>query len=183
MNQFTLIFGCMFAGKTTRLIELYQENPDDHTRKLVVKPLLDKRYFVHGINTHGGMSIPCHRVSKPEEITSLVDDNIRCVYIDEIQFFNYEILSTVNYSLTMGLDVYGAGLDRDYMGRDFGHMPALKALARNKIKLYARCNSCGKKADYTYRTVDSDDIILVGDTDTYEARCENCWKPGHVAAI
>jgi len=181
MNQFTLIYGCMFAGKSTRLIESYQDFGDDPACKLAVKPLLDNRYAIHGVNSHNGLTIPCHRVGKPEEITSLVDDQVKAVFIDEIQFFDIQILSTVNYLLTMGLEVYGAGLDRDYLGRDFGHMPALRALARNRIQVYARCAVCGSKADHTFRVYDSDQLILVGHSDAYEARCATCWKAGEAA--
>jgi thymidine kinase len=178
MSDFTIIYGCMFAGKSTRLIEAYQEYQYDPSQKIVVKPLLDNRYNARGVSTHSGMSIPAQRVMKPEEISGLTTDLTKAVFIDEIQFFGIEILPTVNYLLTLGIDVFGAGLDRDYLGRDFGHMPALKALARNKVQVYARCFVCGGKADRTYRVLDSEDLILVGHSNVYEARCQTCWNQG-----
>jgi thymidine kinase len=181
MSDFTLIYGCMFAGKSTRLIEAYQEVQYDPSQKIVVKPLLDNRYNARGVSTHSGMSIPAQRVMKPEEISGLTSELTKAVFIDEIQFFNVEILSTVNYLLTLGIDVYGAGLDRDYLGRDFGHMPALKALARNKIQVFARCQVCGSKADRTFRVIDSADLILVGHSNVYESRCQICWEKGQAA--
>ncbi|MEN9511911.1 MAG: thymidine kinase [Bacteroidota bacterium] len=178
MSDFTLIYGCMFAGKSTRLIEIYQDYQYDPSQKIVVKPLLDNRYNARGVSTHSGLSIPAQRVIKPEEISGLTTEMTKAVFIDEIQFFNVEILSTVNYLLSLGIEVYGAGLDRDYLGRDFGHMPALKALARHRIQVFARCFQCGAKADRTYRVIDSEDLILVGHSNVYEARCQSCWEAG-----
>ena len=53
MRDFTLIYGCMFAGKTTSLIGLYNESQVDINEKIVVKPLLDNRYQANKINSHG----------------------------------------------------------------------------------------------------------------------------------
>jgi thymidine kinase len=77
-----------------------------------------------------------------------------------------------------GVRVVAAGLDKDYLNRDFGPMRALKNLATNQIQVFAKCNVCGGKAQYTYRQSDSKELVLVGHNDAYQARCLEHWEEG-----
>lgn len=176
MRDFTLIFGCMFAGKTTRLIGLYNESPLDINEKLAVKPLIDKRYFAQTINTHSGLQLMGHRISKAEEMFPLITPEIKEVYIDEIQFMGPMIIEVIGELMSNNVKVVAAGLDKDYQNRDFGPMKSLKRLATNPIELFAKCQVCGEKAEYTYRTIDSSDLVLVGNNDIYQPRCFNHWQ-------
>ncbi len=168
----------MFAGKTTRLIGLYNESPVDINDKLVVKPLLDNRYQANKINSHGGLQILGHRISKAEELFPLIQPSTKECYIDEVQFFSPYIIEVIGEMMMNGIRVVAAGLDRDYLNRDFGSMKALKNLATEKIEVAAKCNVCKKAAHFTYRTIDSEDLVLVGHNDTYQARCEEHWNEG-----
>ena len=178
MRDFTLIYWCMFAGKTTRLIGLYNESQVDINEKIVVKPLLDNRYQANKINSHGGLQILGHRISKAEELFPLIQKNTKECYIDEVQFFSPYIIEVIGELMMDGIRVVAAGLDRDYLNRDFGSMKALKNLATEKIEVAARCAVCEKEAHFTYRTINSEDLVLVGHNDTYQARCEIHWKEG-----
>ena len=178
MRDFTLIFGCMFAGKTTRLIGLYNESSVDINEKLVVKPLLDNRYQAHTINSHGGLQLMGHRVGKAEEIYPLISPTTKEIYIDEIQFMGPYVVEVIGELMSNGIRVVAAGLDKDYLNRDFGPMKALKRLSNNHIQVSAKCHICGKQADYTYRTISSDDLVLVGHNDLYQARCLEHWQEG-----
>lgn len=178
MRDFTLIFGCMFAGKTTRLIGLYNESQIDINEKIAVKPLIDNRYQAHSINSHGGLQLVGHRISKAEEIFPLVNEKTKEVYIDEIQFLGPYIIEVIGELMSNGIRVVGAGLDKDYLNRDFGSMKALKKLSNNHIQVSAKCHICQKKADFTYRTIDNSDLVVVGHNDLYQARCEEHWNEG-----
>jgi len=67
MSDFTIIYGSMFSGKTTRLIEEYNHSTLPDTEKIAIKPLLDNRYAAHRISSHGGLQLPGHRVPKPKK--------------------------------------------------------------------------------------------------------------------
>ena len=179
MRDFTLIFGCMFAGKTTRLIGLYNESQIDINEKLAIKPLIDNRYSAHSINSHGGLSLMGHRIAKAEEIYPLVNPNIKEVYIDEIQFLGPMIVTVIGELLGNNIKVIAAGLDKDYLNNDFGPMPILKKLANNHIQVSAKCKVCNQKADYTFRNIDSNELIVIGHNDIYEPRCLEHWKKGN----
>lgn len=165
----------MFAGKTTRLIEEYNQSEFLEHEKLVIKPLLDTRYNKSTLSSHNGLSLAGNRINKPEEINILMTNDIREVYIDEIQFFPSTIVSMVNFLLIDNISVIASGLEKDFRNNDFGSMPQLLRLAQQKIKLFAKCSVCGSKATHTHRIAESEETILVGHQDTYEARCENCF--------
>lgn len=173
----------MFAGKTTRLIDEYNQSVYEEGQKLVIKPLLDTRYNKSVLSSHNGLSLQGNRISKPEEINILMNNDIKEVYIDEIQFFSNSIVSTINFLLIDDISVIASGLDKDFQNNDFGSMPQLMRIAQQKIKLFAKCAVCGTKATHTYRTVESEETILVGHHDSYEARCEVCYtEPTKISA-
>ena len=76
-----------------------------------------------------------------------------------------------------GLRVIVAGLDQDFSRQPFGPMPRLLALAEMVDKMHAVCVRCGGPAHYSQRISGGSSQILVGDTDSYEARCRRCYEP------
>ena len=70
-----------------------------------------------------------------------------------------------------------AGLDQDYLGRPFEPMPQLLAIAEYITKTLAICMRCGNPANHTQRLIDSDERVIVGAGDIYEARCRRCFEP------
>lgn len=178
MRDFTLIFGCMFSGKTTRLIEMYTQSESNDLAKLAIKPLLDTRYFASKINTHSGLQLPGHRISKVEEIYPLLTEETREIYIDEIQFFDYTIREAISDLNFKGIRVVAAGLDLDYLGRDFGSMSLLKQMATDRVELHAKCHVCGAPAQYTYRESGNDQLVFIAGNNIYQARCKDHWEEG-----
>ena len=77
----------------------------------------------------------------------------------------------------LGKRVIAAGLDMDYRGVPFGPMPELLAVAEKVHKIHAICTSCGSPAAYTQRLIESDELVVVGATGAYEARCRRCHEP------
>jgi thymidine kinase len=67
-----------------------------------------------------------------------------------------------------------AGLDMDYLGRPFGQMPNLLAIADYITKLHAICMKCGNIANVSFRKTDQEGQVLLGEKETYEPRCRKC---------
>ena len=44
-------------------------------------------------------------------------------------------------------------------------------------KMLAVCHRCGGPGLYTQRVISSDELVVLGDTDSYEARCRRCYDP------
>ena len=100
--------------------------------------------------------------------------NVDVVGIDEAQFFDDGILHVCEELARRGTRVIVAGLDMDYLGKPFGQMPNLLAIADYITKLHAICMKCGSIAYVSHRIVASDEQVLLGEKDAYEPRCRTC---------
>ncbi len=152
----------------------------------VFKPIIDQRYSVDHVQSHDANKILSIPVSTAREILDRVDDNTRIVGIDEAQFFDDSIVEIAQKLAYRGTRVICAGLDMDFKGQPFGPMPKLLAVAESVTKLSAVCMVCGAPATRSQRLVPgnltpdtstTEDQVLVGAQDFYEARCRFCHEP------
>ena len=143
----------------------------------VFKAKLDDRYLANRVVSHSEMSLPAEIVDSAQEVLALLDDRTEVVAIDEVQFFDNDIVEVCEKLANMGKRVIAAGLDQDYRGVPFEPIPQLMAVAEYVTKALAVCVRCGAPANRTQRMVDSDQRILVGAADSYEARCRRCFEP------
>ena len=97
-------------------------------------------------------------------------------------FFDENICAVCNQLANSGIRVMVAGLDTDFRGEPFGPMPKLITEAEFVTKLAAVCNKCGAPATRTQRIINGkpasyyDPVILVGASESYEARCRHCHE-------
>lgn len=177
-----VISGCMFAGKTEELIRRINVLSYAKQKIIVFKPKIDNRYSDSEIVSHSGAHVPCLVVSKAQEILTKVKDDTEVVAIDEVQFFDKDIVEVCEYLADKGIRVMVAGLDKDFRGESFGVMPELLTRAEFVTKLTAVCAKCGAPATRTQRIVDGkpagfdDPIVLVGADERYEPRCRHCHQ-------
>jgi thymidine kinase len=54
-------------------------------------------------------------------------------------------------------------------------MPALMAMAEFVTKVHAICMRCGGVASHSFRLQPSEQQVLLGASDHYEARCRKCF--------
>jgi len=109
-----------------------------------------------------------------------VGDDVNVVGIDEAQFFDDELPDVCQALALRGIRVILSGLDMDYMGKPFGPMPALLSMAEYITKLHAICSHCGNLATHSYRLVPAEDKVLLGEKESYEARCRTCYAMGNI---
>jgi thymidine kinase len=172
------ICGPMFSGKSEELIRRLRRAMIARKRVQVFKPVLDNRYSVNEIVSHGDLRMPSQALSTPAEIMEHLDLRTQVVGVDEANFFGEGLVEVVGQLADSGKQVLVAGLDTDYMGRPFAPMPDLLALAESITKTLAICMRCGNPAKHTQRLVESDELIVVGAGGMYEARCRRCFEPG-----
>ena len=177
-----VICGCMFAGKTEELIR--RINVLSYARKniLVFKPKIDDRYSTTEIASHAGSKVPCIVISEAKEILNHVNYDTDVVAIDEVQFFDEDVVDICEYLADSGLRVMVAGLDKDFRGEPFGVLPDLLTRAEFVTKLTAVCAKCGAPATRTQRIINgkpasfNDPIVLVSAKEAYEPRCRHCHE-------
>lgn len=173
-----VVTGCMFSGKTEELIRRLIRARIARQDVMVFKPSVDTRYAKYDIVSHAGHRLPCTAVPKASDIARLRGEE-QVIGIDEAQFFGPELVEIVDALANDGCRVIVAGLDQDFLGRPFEPMPALLAIAEYITKNLAVCMVCGAPADKSQRLVNREDQVVLGATETYEARCRSCWKPHH----
>jgi thymidine kinase len=141
----------------------------------IFKPAIDVRYSEQDVVSHDHNAIPSTPVDSSQNILLLADD-IDVVGIDEAQFFDMGIVDVCTQLAERGIRVICAGLDMDYKGVPFGPMPALMAVAEDVYKTHAICVQCGDLAWVSHRLVQNDKRVLLGETESYEPLCRNCYR-------
>jgi thymidine kinase len=172
-----VIVGSMFSGKSEELIRRLNRARIARQKVQVFKPKIDARYSVEEIASHSGQKHLSRPVTTSEELMSQIDPETQVVGIDEGQFFDSGLVAVVNELADSGKRVIVAGLDQDYTGKPFEPMPQLLSIAEFITKTHAICVKCGSTANYSQRTVESDERVEVGASDKYEARCRKCFVP------
>ena len=163
-----VICGSMFSGKTEELLRRVNRAKIAKQKIKIFKPKKDVRYDKKKVISHDQNSIKSKPVSNPGKIIKL-SEKFEVIGIDEAQFFDDSLVDVCNELANLGKRVIVSGLDMDYKGKPFGPMPNLLAIAEYVTKVHAVCSKSGKMASYTHRIVDSDDLILLGDTKKYQA--------------
>ena len=177
-----VICGCMFSGKTEELIRRSKRFLIAKKRVQFFKPVVDQRYSKVNIVSHAGLEVEAEAITFAEEILELLYSDTAAVSIDEVQFFDAKVLEVVKILLDNQITVIVSGLDLDFKGDPFGQMPSLLAMADEVVKLKAVCVVCGNEANRTQRIVDgkpaskTDDLVLIGGSENYEARCSSCYE-------
>lgn len=182
LGQITVITGSMFAGKSEELIRRARRALYARKRVQVFKPAIDNRYEEERLVTHMGVTHEAVAVQSVAELIKRLDPDVEVVIIEEAQFFDSSLVSLAVSLADKGKEVILGGLDQDFRREPFGPMPQLLAVADEVVKLRAICVKCGAPASHTYRQIDGkpahrdDPVILIGATESYEARCRNCFK-------
>jgi thymidine kinase len=177
-----VVCGSMFSGKTEELIRRIRRASIAKQPIQVFKPALDDRYHTEQVSSHNGMRWEAVPVGNAREIPDLLAPETTVVAVDEAQFFDWELSVVCKDLAKQGLRIILAGLDMDFRGEPFGPMPLLMAEAEEVTKLQAICVVCGAPASRTQRLIDGqpaaydDPIILVGGSESYEARCRQCHE-------
>lgn len=169
-----VICGSMFSGKTEELIRRLKRARIAKQKVEIFKPVTDNRYHESEVVSHDANAISSTAVEHATSILILASD-VEVVGIDEAQFFDEQILEVVNELANRGIRVIVAGLDMDFLGKPFGPMPALLSIAEYVTKVHAVCVKCGALANYSHRTSEHTGLVLVGEKESYEPLCRDCF--------
>lgn len=169
-----VICGSMFSGKTEELIRRLKRAQFAKQKVEIFKPAIDTRYDETKVVSHDSNSIHSTPVPSSANILLLASE-VQVVGIDEAQFFDIELANVCNQLANNGVRVIIAGLDMDYLGKPFGPMPALLAIAEYVTKVHAICMRCGNLANHSHRMTDESSLVLLGETNNYEPLCRDCF--------
>ncbi len=176
-GHLTVICGSMFAGKSSYLIQQLTRKVFARQTVQLFKPSLDTRYGVNHVTSHSGQKLPGTAVTAAGDILAQLNPSTQVVGIDEVQFFDPDIVRVCLELADRGITVFVAGLNQDYRGEPFGSMAELMCRADHVKVVHAVCVVCGGDASKTYLipgTTEPDGTVLLGAADKYEARCRGC---------
>jgi thymidine kinase len=171
-----VITGGMFSGKSEELIRRIRRAEIARQRSQIFKPAIDDRFELKRVISRDNRGMDAIAVANAIDLRANIVFGVKVVGIDEVQFFDDEIVDVCMELADGGVRVIAAGLDQDYLRRPFGPMPALLAVAEDVSKMHAVCVRCGGLAHYTQRVAGGNSQIEIGDG-TYEARCRVCYEP------
>lgn len=166
----------MFSGKSEELIRRVTRAAIARLPVQVFKPAIDDRYGDKQVVSHSALSIDAQPVDSSEALLRAVDDQTTVIGVDEGQFFDGGLVEVADRLAGAGVQVIVAGLDLDFRRRPFEPIPSLCGRAEYVTKALAVCHRCGGPALYTQRIVPSDDLVVLGATGAYEARCRACYS-------
>ena len=167
----------MFSGKSEELIRRVTRYHLARIPTQTFKPALDTRYAVGEVVSHSRLSTEAMPVRDSAELLKSVEDRTVVVGVDEGQFFDDGLVEVADMLAGAGKNLIIAGLDLDYLGRPFEPIPSLILRAEYVTKSLAVCHKCGGPGLFTQRVVQSDELVVLGATDAYEARCRRCYDP------
>lgn len=172
-----VICGSMFSGKTEELIRRTKRAQFANQKIELFKPAVDTRYDEIEMVSHDHSAMNTTPVHNSAEILLYVNiDEVEFVGIDEVQFFDEGIVDVCNTLANKGIRVVVAGLDMDYLGKPFGPMPQLIAIAEYVSKVHAICTHCGSLAQYSHRLVKNEKQVMLGEKESYEPLCRHCFN-------
>lgn len=181
--SFELITGPMSCGKTEELLRRVRRAIIAKKKVKVISPHIDTRSHGDYIESRNGLWLDAIKVHSAVQILGLVRDEDEIIAIDELQFFDENIVKVISKLMDSGKKVIGTGLDLDFKAEPFGYMPELMCIATKVDKLAAVCMKCGcENATRTQRLVDGNPVdknsplIMIGGDETYEARCIKCYE-------
>lgn len=171
--------GPMFAGKTTKLLKAYSMVDDD--KRILFKPSMDNRYSEGEVVSHDGYRAKSYNLAESIELLDFMynkKDNYN-IFIDEVQFFDDNIIEIFELLSNHGDNIMYSGLDTDYRGEKFklrgSGLLTIDDIVHISDKVTynkAKCGVCNGPAEYTFRKSNDSKIFLLGGADVYEPRCE-----------
>ncbi len=170
-----VICGSMFSGKTEELIRRLKRAQFANQKIAIFKPSVDVRYSEVEVVSHDLHSLKSTPITDAAFMLDIPSD-IEVVGIDEAQFFGENIVEVCQSLANRGVRVIIAGLDTDFLGKPFGPMPFLMAIAEDVQKVHAICVKCGSLANHSHRLSKNADLVVLGEKDIYEPLCRECYN-------
>ncbi len=175
-----VILGPMYSGKTSRLVEIYNQCNFCNISVAVINHSYDNRYDDEMLTTHDKIKIPCIKTTHlntlclPDKTNEVYASKV--ILINEGQFFP-DLMEFVIAMLDMNKQIYVCGLDGDFERKKFGQMLDIISYADKVTKLTSLCSLCknGTKGIFSLRLSPEKMQTVVG-SDNYIPVCRKCYN-------
>jgi thymidine kinase len=176
-----IILGGMYAGKTSRLVEIYKQCKFCNINVTVINHQIDNRYDEELLSTHDMVKIPCIKTNNLMDLYNTSGETTNTfhtsdvILINEGQFFP-DLEKFVKLLLVFGKKIYVCGLDGDFERKKFGQILDLIPLCDKVTKLSSLCSLCknGTPGIFSKRISLEKEQTIVG-FDNYIPVCRICY--------
>jgi len=166
--------GPMYAAKSLGLIQAAKvRKKKDIDNVICFKPSKDTRDKSKIRSRAIEDTLDAYVIKDLSQIKNYITEDIDTIIIDEVQFLSGDVQELLWLTIYNKIDIYIAGLDMTSELTPFNIMPDILAIATDVVKLKARCEHCGRDAEYTYCLVDKTEDIMVGNSE-YVPLCRDC---------
>lgn len=183
-----IIAGPMYSGKTSKILDIYNQCKFCNIEVMVINHSLDVRYDNQMLSTHDKNMIPCYQLDKLSIIfnnslksneitkTKLAYIKSKVILINEAQFFP-DLEVSVKEMIKEKKQVYVAGLDGDFEQKKFGQILDLIPLCDKFTKFTSLCAICknGTPAIFSKRLSKEKEQMVIG-SDNYLPVCRSCYN-------
>jgi thymidine kinase len=172
-GSITVFIGPMFAGKTSKMIEIYKALIEEGAQGIMIRSTMDSRHNHDTVRTHDGKEVRSRSFNKlyPEDPTWT---QYNLIGIDEGHFFP-NIASFCDEMAIRGKKVLVTVVNATFKRTPFENVSELLAKADAVQNLYSICDLCGAKATATIRRTRDPEVIKVGGANMYQPLCRNCF--------
>jgi thymidine kinase len=175
-----IIIGPMFSGKTTKILNIYNQCKFCNIGVVVINHCLDKRYDEELLSSHDKIKIPCNQMTLLSELfndlnlPNYINSNV--ILINEAQFFP-DLEVSVKKMLHDNKQIIISGLDGDFEQKKFGQILDLIPLCDKVTKYKSLCGSCknGTSAIFSKRISLEKEQTVIG-SNNYIPVCRNCFN-------
>lgn len=177
MGRISVLFGCMFAQKTTELLRRVKRYKSIGYKVLVVNYIGDTRYGRDCIASHDKEVEKAACVEKLKSVNHLVrSGEYQVIAIDEGQFFSDLFEYVTAWADELNVHIVIAGLDGTSDRTPFGDMLRLIPHAEEVERLTAFCSECrdGTVAIYSKyfgEAKKDENGVAIGGAEAYRPVC------------
>ena len=182
-GELILILGCMWSGKTTKLLQYYNKYKLKYSC-LLINHSNDNRYKTNYITTHDSFSKKAISIKNIDDLDKNLYKNAKVILIDESQFFDKNIIKFVKNAINLDNKIIiMAGLNSDFQKKKIGYINDLLVEADKIEYQNAICHFCKtpKDAIFSLRiNKNNKKQILVGSNKNYVAVCRYHYKINNI---
>lgn len=175
-------YGTMGSAKTLNLLAVAHNYKQQGKSVLLLKPQMDIRFNAAKITSRAGLEAEADiLVSSAINLFDLDFENINCILVDEVQFFDPKHIQDLrDIALLKDIPVICYGLRTDFKSKLFPGSQRLMELADSIEEIKATCFFCHKKSTMNLRHVDGKAAIdgpsiQLGAEESYFPVCYKCY--------
>ncbi len=186
MAKLHFYYSAMNAGKSTTLLQSSYNYHERGMKTLLLTPAVDDRFGASKIASRIGLEEQAISFDKEANLFEIIkkhlDENMRCVLLDEAQFLTkaqvWQLTDVVDH---FKIPVLAYGLRTDFQGNTFEGSQWLLAWAEDLVEIKTICH-CGRKAtmnirlDANGKKVKEGEQIVIGGNERYIAVCRKHFK-------